>query len=51
MRWHPEKNDIVIFAEGPKLWCSMAVMVVKNKQPFVMGCSRCMNTHEGKGLR
>jgi hypothetical protein len=34
MSWHLEENDVVIFVEGPKLWCSMAVMVVKDKQPF-----------------
>jgi hypothetical protein len=38
MRWYLEENDVIIFVEGPKLWCSMAVMVVKDKQPFVTSC-------------
>ena len=38
MRWHPEENDVFIFAKGPELQCSMAVMVVENKQPFATSC-------------
>jgi hypothetical protein len=38
MRWHPEENDVIVFAEGPKLWCSVAVMVVKNEKPFTTNC-------------
>jgi hypothetical protein len=38
MRWHPEESDVVVFAEGFKLWCSIAVMVVEDKQPFATSC-------------
>jgi hypothetical protein len=38
MRWYLEENDVVVFVEGPKLWCSIAVMVIKDKQPFATSC-------------
>ena len=34
MRQYLEENDVFIFAKGPKLQCSIAVIVVENKQPF-----------------
>jgi len=34
VRRHPKENDVVIFTECPKLWCCVASMVVKNKEPF-----------------
>jgi hypothetical protein len=31
MRRHPEKDNVILLAEGPKLNGDMALMVVKNK--------------------
>ena len=38
MRRYPKENDVVIFTECPELWCCVASMVVKNKEPFAPNC-------------
>jgi len=38
MRRHLKENNAVVFIEGPKLWCYIASMVVKNKEPFAPNC-------------
>jgi hypothetical protein len=38
MRRHPKENNAVVFAEYPELWCCMASMVVKNKEPLAPNC-------------
>jgi hypothetical protein len=38
MRRHPKENNAIIFAEYPELWCYMASMVVKNKEPLAPNC-------------
>ena len=38
MRRYLKENDVVIFIECPKLWCYVASMVVKNKEPFTPNC-------------
>jgi hypothetical protein len=38
MRRHPKEKNAIVFAECPKLWCGMASMVVKNKEPFAPYC-------------
>jgi hypothetical protein len=42
MRWHPEENDVVAFTEGSELWCNVASIVIKNKQPFATN-SLCLS--------
>jgi hypothetical protein len=34
MRRHLKENNAVIFIEYPELWCYIASIVVKNKEPF-----------------
>jgi hypothetical protein len=34
MRRHLKENNTVIFIECPELWCCIASMIVKNKEPF-----------------
>jgi hypothetical protein len=38
MRRHPKENNAVIFVEYPELWCYIASMVVKNKEPLTPNC-------------
>jgi len=38
VRRHLKENDVVIFTECPELWCCVASMVVKNKEPFTPNC-------------
>ena len=38
MRRHPKENNAVVFTEFSELWCCMASMVVKNKEPFAPNC-------------
>jgi len=38
VRRHLKENDVVIFTECPELWCYVASMVVKNKEPFTPNC-------------
>ena len=38
MRRHPEKDNVILLAEGPKLNRDMALIVVKNKQSLTANC-------------
>jgi hypothetical protein len=38
MRRHLKENNTVIFTECPELWCYIASMVIKNKEPFAPNC-------------
>jgi len=38
MRRHLKENNAVVFTEGPELWCYIASIVVKNKEPFAPNC-------------
>jgi hypothetical protein len=38
MRRYLKENNAIIFAEYPKLWCYIASIVVKNKEPFTPNC-------------
>jgi hypothetical protein len=34
MRRHLKENNAIIFIECSKLWCCIASIVIKNKEPF-----------------
>jgi hypothetical protein len=39
VRRHAESNDLIIFAELIKLWCSMALMTVKDEESVRALCT------------
>jgi hypothetical protein len=38
MRRHLKEDNAIVFTERPELWCYMASMVIKNKEPFTPNC-------------